>query len=148
MRLVVLLLLLVQLGGCTLTRGGKPSPIGDVSPPPVLSKYINDDSTLTEDISRYTDDMNLYMNYIFGYTKELNGYAKSIGWSPPEQSPLCRLINSPQLEPFPKFKPPTHGRTSFEWELSNFIRDLRKMHGRDSDALRRAVIYQRGHCLY
>lgn len=148
MRTILLLLLAALLSSCALKKAEVKSPVGVVTLPPVISDYSKD--TLTKDaILRYTDDMNWYTNYLFAYVKNLNRYAGTIGWEPPNTHPICRLMDLPQLEPFPPFvRKRGEGQNDFEWDLSNFIRDLKIRHNNDVEVMRSAVIYQRGLCTY
>jgi hypothetical protein len=93
--------------------------------------------------------MNLYLGYLFAYTKNLNQYAVSLGWTPPADPALCRLTEPPQLEPFPTFERRRQGRRDdFEWDLTDFIRELRLRHNRDVVTVRRAYQTQLKFCVY
>lgn len=148
MNFVWLFLAVALIGGCATHPTFPGSPFGDVTPPPFLSEYATDTLSQTE-LKQYTDDMNWYIGYLFSYTKNLNRYAMTVGWQPPDSTPLCQLMETPQLEPFPQFVRRREGNPDdFEWELTDFIRELRNRHLRDTDTLNRAVVYQRGFCLY
>lgn len=116
--------------------------------PPVIEDYCDTDGGC--DYRHYADDLNWYMIYIFTYTKAVNEYAVSNGWTPPKAPPVCRLIKWPKPEQFPDFEPKRfHGNIhDFEWQLTQYIKKLRRIYTDHIDDIDDAEVLQKTLCTY
>lgn len=121
--------------------------INNAPTPPKLSSYCDEVGC---DYRRYADDLNWYMIYAFTYTKAVNEYAMAKGWTPPKVPPVCRKINWPKPEKFPDFKPSPnyHSVHDFEWQLTQYIKKLRKSYSEHIEDVDNAVYLQRTLCTY
>ena len=119
-------------------------------PPPYAEAYPN----LTRDniaFYDYVDDFNWYINYLFQYTIVLNDYAETRGWKPPEQVPICRIVNWQVMEDLPKFTPstdPSKDLNRFEWELVDYIQTVKDKYKDELEEMTVIQNTQRLLCVY
>lgn len=100
---------------------------------------------------QYVKDINWYLNYMYSYTLVLNNYAIERGWKPPEQLPLCRVINMDSMRKLPKFGPasdPNNDLHQFEWDLAEYIKTIKIQYEKASDTLDAVQRAQRVLCVY
>lgn len=116
--------------------------------PPKISDYCKNN---TCNYRKFADDLNWYMMYLFTYTKAANEYAMSHGWKAPiRRQPLCRLVRWPEATPLPVFtgKGVNSNSNEFEWELTQYIKQMRGIYNKHMNSVKVARELQQGQCLY
>lgn len=151
MKLLLALLLIVGITSCathnnTPKRCDVPNITAAPSPPKIASYCKNKIC----DYNKYATDLNWYMLYIFTYTKTVNEYADARGWKKPKGMPICRLVPWPIPDKFPEFSSTKTnvGVVDFEWELTQYIKKLRKIHSQHNKDLIHSIALQRSLCTY
>lgn len=140
-------MLAISVTGCSLIHPTKYTCIANAPKPPTFLQYCHKDQC---DYKRYADDLNWYMIYLFTYTKAVNEFVLTKGWKLPSQPPICRAIVWPKPEKFPEFKPSTKHTSAdeFEWELTQYIKRLRKIYSAHTYDIENAVTLQKTLCTY
>lgn len=111
---------------------------------PVEDKYV------VKYTNEYVNNLNWELLYMFAYVKSVNEYAVQHGWTPPKTAPLCRLVEWPKLLPLPQFKPSFNRSNprSFEIELADYVKVVKRVYHDSSKDLKDAELIQRQLCIY
>lgn len=111
---------------------------------PVEDKYV------VKYTNEYVNNLNWELLYMFAYVRSVNEYAVQHGWTPPKTAPLCRLVEWPKLLPLPQFKPSFNRSNprSFEIELADYVKLVKRVYHDSSKDLKDAELTQRQLCIY